>query len=185
MAEYTVSDILGVGFKYEQTAEEQIVPAVVGTKAALIGSANWGPIATPIYISGGLQEFKTRFGFAGTSVDEGYEAALYHFKWSNQGYFSRVSSTSTPAKRSYKEVTTSVLPAIITGDVDITDGINLIQNSGITFTITHRPALASGTETLTANIVFDELEDPIKSTGALLEATVLINTTLSSSDVLE
>jgi hypothetical protein len=51
-------------------------------------------------ISNGVQQFKNLFGFAGTQEDEGYEAALYAFKWSSLGYFTRIASKAVPPKRS-------------------------------------------------------------------------------------
>jgi hypothetical protein len=99
-ANYTVSDIVGIGFRYEQTAEETIVPSTLGTRPAIIGSAHWGPISTPTLITGGLADFKNQFGIAGTDVDEGYETALYAFKYTNQGYYTRLASTVNKPKRS-------------------------------------------------------------------------------------
>jgi hypothetical protein len=96
MSEYTVSDILGVGFKYEQTAEETITPAIFGTRPVILGSSHWGPVGTPKLITGGLSEFRNKFGVAGTSVDEGYEAALYAFKYTSQGYYTRLASSTNP-----------------------------------------------------------------------------------------
>ena len=96
MANYTVSDILGVGFKYEQYAEEQQVPQATGTRAVVLGTSTWGPINTPTLITGGLREFKNTFGYAGTSADEGWEGAYSHFLNSSVGYFTRIASSTNP-----------------------------------------------------------------------------------------
>lgn len=185
MAEYTVSDIIGVGFKYEQTAEETITPSIFGTRPVILGSANWGPVGSPVLITGGLSEFKNRFGVAGTDVDEGYEAALYAFKYTNQGYYTRLASSVTPPKRAYKEVGTAVLPAIAIGNLDLSSGVNLKPGSSITFDIGHLPAAASGAETLSSTIQFDSVATPIKSVGALIETKIVSSGTIGIGDTLE
>ena len=115
MANYTVSDILGVGFKYEQYAEEQQVPQATGTRAVVLGTSTWGPINTPTLITGGLREFKNTFGYAGTSADEGWEGAYSHFLNSSIGYFTRIASSTNPPTRSYKEVVNNATKAFIIG----------------------------------------------------------------------
>jgi hypothetical protein len=115
MATFTVNDILGVGFKYEQTAEDQIAPTPTGTSIAIFGTATWGPIGVPTYINGGLRDFKNRFGYAGTTADDGWDAGSYHFKWSSLGYFTRINSSANPARRSYKEVSNNSTKAFLTG----------------------------------------------------------------------
>jgi len=59
MAE-TVNDILGKGFKYEERTEvENLVSNLSGTKVALVGVANWGPIGIPTQV---INSFKNYFG---------------------------------------------------------------------------------------------------------------------------
>jgi hypothetical protein len=137
MAEYSVSDILGVGFKFEQYAEEQAVVTPTGTRCAILGTAPWGPIGVPTYISGGLREFKNVFGSAGTKADEGWEAAMSHFSNSAVGYFTRIASSSDKPKRSFKEVKSNSTVAFLTGSTSLPQYVRLYplasQNANSSF----------------------------------------------------
>ena len=96
----TVSDILGKGFVYEQTAELQRLPAATGTILAGIGSANWGPVGLPVFIQNGLQGFEKAFGGvidATESKDSSYLMMAYHFLSSSRGWFTRTAEGATKA----------------------------------------------------------------------------------------
>lgn len=59
MAE-TVNDIIGKGFKYEERVDvETIIENLSGTKTALAGVANWGPVDVPTRV---INNFKSYFG---------------------------------------------------------------------------------------------------------------------------
>ena len=100
MAEYTVFDIKGKGFKYEQYAQEQEnAPPPTGTFGCFIGTSNWGPINTPYTITGGSLEFREIFGYAGTKVDHGWDAANLHFRANSAlGIFTRLADTDVAAR---------------------------------------------------------------------------------------
>ena len=100
MAEYTVFDIKGKGFKYEQYAQEQEnAPPPTGTFGCFIGTSNWGPINTPYTIVGGSLEFREIFGYAGTKVDHGWDAANLHFRANSAlGIFTRLADTDVAAR---------------------------------------------------------------------------------------
>lgn len=96
----TVSDILGKGFVYEQTAELQRLPAATGTILAGVGSANWGPVGLPVFIQNGLQGFEKAFGGvidATESKDSSYLMMAYHFLSSSRGWFTRTAEGATKA----------------------------------------------------------------------------------------
>jgi len=89
----TVSDILGKGFAFEQTAELQKLPAATGTILAGIGAANWGPIGIPTFLQTGLPGFEKTFGTIIDSTeakDSSYLMMAYHFLSSSRGWFTRV-----------------------------------------------------------------------------------------------
>ena len=131
MAEYTVSDIKGKGFKYEQYAQEQIsdVVAPTGTFGCFIGTSNWGPINTPYIITGGLSEFRDTFGYAGTRIDHAWTAADLHFKANSAlGIYTRIADEAV-ASRSFLLLKDKIdKPAIVKGSKTIRNGI-LISNT--------------------------------------------------------
>lgn len=89
----TVTDILGKGFAYEQTAETQKLPAATGTILSGVGAANWGPIGLPVFLQTGLQGFQKSFGTtigANESKDSSYLMMAYHFLSSSRGWYTRV-----------------------------------------------------------------------------------------------
>lgn len=161
MAEYTVSDILGVGFKYEQYAEEQQVPTPTGTKAAVLGTSTWGPVGTPKYITNGLREFRNTFGYAGTEVDEGWEGAYSHFSVSSVGYFTRLASSSNPPTRSYKAVVNNATKAFIVGNNTLSSYLRLYPsasasaNKDLNFTLRHKTESMSTYEDLSFAVDFE------------------------------
>jgi len=163
MAEYSVSDILGVGFKFEQYAEEQAVVTPTGTRCAILGTAPWGPIGVPTYISGGLREFKNVFGSAGTKADEGWEAAMSHFSNSAVGYFTRIASSSDKPKRSFKEVKSNSTVAFLTGSTSLPQYVRLYPlasqnaNSSFSFTLRHQTDTMANFEDLNYSIDFEAL----------------------------
>jgi hypothetical protein len=136
MAEYTVYDIKGKGFKYEQYAQEQEnAPPPTGTFGCFIGTSNWGPINKPYTITGGTLEFKETFGYAGTRVDHGWDAANLHFRANSAlGVYSRIADETIAARSSLLLKNKSDKPAIITGNVDIRNGV-IISSSNDTLNI--------------------------------------------------
>lgn len=89
----TVSDILGKGYAFEQTAELQKLPAATGTILAGIGAANWGPIGLPTFLQTGLPGFEKIFGSVIDSTeakDSSYLMMAYHFLSSSRGWYTRV-----------------------------------------------------------------------------------------------
>lgn len=125
MAEYTVYDIKGKGFKYEQYAQEQEnAPPPTGTFGCFIGTSNWGPINKPYTITGGILEFKEVFGYAGTRVDHGWDAANLHFRANSAlGVYTRIADETIAARSNLLLKNKSDKPAIITGNVDIRNGV--------------------------------------------------------------
>jgi hypothetical protein len=186
MATFTVNDILGVGFKYEQTAEDQIAPTPTGTSAAIFGTATWGPIGTPTYINGGLKDFKNRFGYAGTTADDGWDSASYHFKWSSLGYFTRIASSVNPANRSYKEVVNNATNAFLVGDNVLSSLLRIYPaaydspNNVFSFLVRHKNSSMSAYENITSTINFETEE--LVSAGAIIRNDYSSSGTLTAGD---
>jgi hypothetical protein len=182
MATFTVNDILGVGFKYEQTAEDQIAPTPTGTSIAIFGTATWGPIGVPTYINGGLRDFKNRFGYAGTTADDGWDAASYHFKWSSLGYFTRINSSANPAKRSYKEVSNNSTKAFLTGSQVLNSTLRIYPSSHVTpnhilnFTVRHKNSNMTTYEDISSTVNFETEE--LVSAGATITGDFVSSGTL-------
>jgi len=90
MAQETVSDILGKGFKFEQRIEvESILEVITGTVAAFVGGAHWGSKNTPTLVS----DFVQRFGnplIRADSADFAGMAAEYHLNNSPFAWFTRI-----------------------------------------------------------------------------------------------
>ena len=127
MAEYTVSDIKGKGFKYEQYAQEQENATTVnGTFGCFIGTSHWGPINKPYTITNGSLEFKDTFGYGGTRVDHGWNAANLHFAApSALGVFTRVADEALATRSSLLLRNKTDMPAIVIGNKDIRNGVLL------------------------------------------------------------
>lgn len=161
MAEYTVSDILGVGFKYEQYAEEQVVPQATGTKAVVVGTSTWGPVNTPKYITNGLREFKDTFGYAGTLADEGWEGAASHFAFSSVGYYTRVASSVNPPSRSYRTVVNNATKAFLTSSNTLGTTLRLYPSAHATprntfdYTLRHKTGTMTTHEDLSFAVNFE------------------------------
>ena len=174
MATFTVNDILGVGFKYEQTAEDQISPTPTGTSAAIFGTATWGPINTPIQITGGRRDFRNRFGSAGTTADDGWDAAYYHFANSSIGYFIRIASSSNPPTRSYKEASNNATRAILTGTSTLSTSLRVYPsgasagraNNQFAFTLKHKNSIMAVAEDISTTINFQT--EGFNSVGATI-----------------
>lgn len=102
MAQETVTDIIGKGFKYDQrVVVEFIQQQVIGTIFATVGGANWGPLNTPTLISQGENQFLNTFGDPIDALDGADASGLamqYHLKKSPLGWFTRISDgTDTSA----------------------------------------------------------------------------------------
>jgi hypothetical protein len=125
MAEYTVFDIKGKGFKYEQYAQEQEnAPPPTGTFGCFIGTSNWGPINTPYVVTGGSLEFKEVFGYAGTRVDHGWDAANLHFRANSAlGNFTRLADENVATRSSFILRNKSDKPATLSGITNILNGV--------------------------------------------------------------
>jgi len=186
MATFTVNDILGVGFKYEQTAEDQIAPTPTGTSTAIFGTATWGPIGTPTYINGGLRDFKSRFGYAGTTADDGWDAASYHFKWSSLGYFTRIASSTNPPERSYKEVSNNATKAFLIGTEELPSLLRIYPeeysspNYIFSFTIRHKNSNMTSFENRSKTINFQDEE--LVSTGGKITGDFSASGVLSAGE---
>lgn len=191
---YTVNDIVGVGFKYIQTADDQLVPTGTGTSMALFGTATWGPINKPYYFSGAgasnesaKSKFMNVFGSAGTKYDDGWDAAYYHFEYSSLGYFTRINSSSNPARRSYKEVTTNSTLASLTGTNVLGTTLRIYPSTSVTntpnnnfnFSVKHKYG-TNDVETIPVNVNFETLG--AVSEGATFEKDFLASSTYSSGD---
>ena len=190
---YTVNDIVGVGFKYIQTAEDQLVPVATGTSLAVFGTATWGPVNKPYYFSGtgvgnvsARANFMNVFGSAGTIYDDGWDAAYYHFGYSSLGYFTRINSSSNPAKRSYKEVVTNSTLAILTGTNVLGNTLRVYPitaggrtaNNLFSFSVKHKYG-ANAIETVPINVNFSDTG--AVSQGAFLERDFLASSTYTSN----
>lgn len=186
MATFTVNDILGVGFKYEQTAEDQIAPTPTGTSIAIFGTATWGPIGVPTYINGGLRDFKNRFGNAGTTADDGWDAGSYHFKWSSLGYFTRINSSANPATRSYKEVANNATKAFLIGNNSLSSNLRIYPaaysspNHILNFTIRHKNSSMTTFEDISSIINFET--EGLVSAGAIISGNFISSGTLSAGE---
>jgi hypothetical protein len=195
MANYTVNDILGVGFKYIQTAEDQLVPVGTGTSLAVFGTATWGPINTPYYFSGAggtnvssRANFKNIFGGAGTSADDGWDAAYYHFAYSSLGYFTRINSTANPASRAYTEVKTSSTLAFLKGTSNLGSTLRIYPstslggtpNNTFSFSVRHKYSADYPIETVPISVNFETTTTKAVSEGAFLTGDFLASSTYTS-----
>lgn len=113
--DFTVSDILGKGFKYELTITEAAPPPQEGTIAAILGTAHWGDINSPKFVSNGKSEFEGIFGDVNSIYDDGHAAMQYHLQKSKRGMFTRIADgTQTKA---YNVVTAPDAPAVAKSNV--------------------------------------------------------------------
>ena len=188
MATFTVNDILGVGFKYEQTAEDQLSPTPTGTSAAIFGTATWGPINTPIQITGGRRDFRNRFGSAGTTADDGWDAAYYHFANSSIGYFIRIASSSNPPTRSYKEASNNATRATLTGTSTLGTSLRIYPsgasagraNNLFPFTIRHKKSDMTNFEDISTSINFQT--EGFSSVGATISDNYSVSGSYTTGD---
>lgn len=128
MPNYTVSDILGKGFKYEQKALPIITPPLEGTIFATAGVADWGPLNLPTRITTGLGEFQSKFGDSSkvdlSKTSEYSRVAMeYHLKFSPQGFFTRVANVN--AAKAFKDIVLPATVAKILASTSLRDGINI------------------------------------------------------------
>jgi hypothetical protein len=128
MPNYTVSDILGKGFKYEQKALPIITPPLEGTIFATAGVADWGPLNLPTRITTGLGEFQSKFGDSSkvdlSKTSEYSRVAMeYHLKFSPQGFFTRVANVN--ASKAFKDIVLPATVAKILASTSLRDGINI------------------------------------------------------------
>ena len=123
--DFTVSDILGKGFKYELRITEAAPPPQEGTIAALFGAAHWGPVGVTKFISSGKSEFNSIFGDVNSEYDEGHAAMQYHLVKSLRGYYTRISD-GTDAK--------SFVKASIAATAAVAVSTNSIAPSAIVLT---------------------------------------------------
>lgn len=128
MANYTITDILGKGFKYEQQALPIVVPPNSGTVFATVGAADWGPIGIPTRITTGISEFIAKFGDSSkidlAMTNEYARVAMeYHLKKSPVGFFTRVANSS--ASKAFIDIILPATVAKILGNVNLRDGINI------------------------------------------------------------
>lgn len=128
MANYTISDILGKGFKYDQQVLPIEIPPATGTVLVSVGTADWGPLNLPTMISTGVKEFKAVFGDSEQAdysefTEYSRIAMEYHLKKSQRGYFTRVANSN--ASKAYKEIIIPATVAKLTGSVNLRDGINI------------------------------------------------------------
>lgn len=128
MPNYTVSDILGKGFKYEQKALPIITPPLEGTIFATAGVADWGPLNLPSRITTGLGEFQTKFGDSSlvdlSKTSEYSRVAMeYHLKKSPLGFFTRVANVN--ASKAFKDIVLPATVAKILASTSLRDGINI------------------------------------------------------------
>lgn len=98
MADYTVSDIQGKGFKYDFQIQEASPPPATGTIAALFGTAHWGPVGSPRFITDGKTELNKLFGDVDSDYDDGLASMRYNLSKVRRGWFTRISDgTDSPA----------------------------------------------------------------------------------------
>jgi len=103
MSKETVSDIMGKGLKFENRTLVQVLPAekLAGTIPALIGGARWGKLGPQLV----RRDFSAYYGAPIIPNDSGCPdfsglALDYHLKYSQLGYFTRITDgTDTPASR--------------------------------------------------------------------------------------
>lgn len=124
---YTVSDIPGVGFKYQslEAPISQVPPT--GTIAVTIGSADWGPVGIQTYISKGKTQFQEIFGNSEDNdysllYDWGKVAMEFHLTKSQQGFFTRVSNGNEA--KAFSDVIIQATNAYVLGSGSILDGVN-------------------------------------------------------------
>jgi hypothetical protein len=181
MAEYTVSDIKGKGFKYEQYAQEQESETTQnGTFGCFIGTSNWGPINKPYIITGGSLEFKETFGYGGTRTDHGWNAASLHYQApSALGIFARVADESTATRANLLLKNISDRPAIVIGNKDIRNGVT-ISTSNDSLSLSLRYKEVGGNVSYLDPLVIsfnDYLSAPASLLGTLPTAGITIGTT--------
>lgn len=96
MSDITVNDIIGKGFAYEQNPIEAEPTQPFGTKLATVGVANWGKKFVPTGITGGYNEFISKFGepIVDASLDTSAVMLQKHFNNSPYAYFTRITDGS-------------------------------------------------------------------------------------------
>lgn len=136
MASYTVSDIIGKGFKYDEQVDIELIQQIPqGTVPAIVGAAHWGPIDTPTLIleDGSGTAFKSAFGTplsASDGADSAGIAAEAALKATQLMYFTRISSKvlgQTPLQ-SEVAVERPATSAIVSGEVKISTDTFSIGN---------------------------------------------------------
>lgn len=108
--DFTVSDILGKGFKYELRITEAAAPPQEGTIAAIFGTAHWGDVNKPKFFSNGKTEFEGIFGDVNSIYDDGHAAMQYHLQKSIRGIFTRISDGTD--SKSYNVAAIAAKPAV-------------------------------------------------------------------------
>ena len=184
MAEYTVSDIKGKGFKYEQYAQEQEnTTAVNGTFGCFIGTSHWGPINKPYNVTNGSLEFKDTFGYGGTRVDHGWNAANLHFAApSSLGVFTRVADENIATRSSLNLRDKTDMPAIVIGNKDIRNGVLLDNsNDSLSLYIRYQEDGGSISEMDPLEIDFSSYHSSKAELSGVLSSEITIGTTNSIS----
>lgn len=171
----TVNDILGVGFKYEQNAQEQITPAPTGTRAAFIGVAHWGAVGSPQFIDGGVTQFRSLFGEVDSIYDDVRAAADYHFKKSLLGYYTRVSD-GTDTKAYHVAKLNDTIAYGRSGSAIATDLIALVAGTSdaLTITFTDTSLSAPWSTGKAVNVTFTGAALATQGTAALTSSATAI-----------
>lgn len=127
MADFTVADIIGKGFKYDEQVDIELISQVPqGTVPALVGAAHWGALDTPTLIveQGTGTAFRDAFGTplsASDGADSAGLAAESALKSTQLMYFTRVASQvlgQTPLQ-SELSVERAATSAIVSGEIKI------------------------------------------------------------------
>ena len=136
MASYTVADIIGKGFDYEEQVEIELIRQIPqGTTPALVGAAHWGPLDTPVLVveDGSGNAFTDAFGTplsASDGADSAGLAAVAALKATQLLYFTRISSKVLGQEplRSEAAVSRAATAAIVNGEVKISSSTFSIGN---------------------------------------------------------
>lgn len=168
---FTVADIPGVGFKYQQTAQPKVTPPDTGTIAAVVGAANWGPVKNPVYINGAATQFRSIFSDVSVLADEGHAAMDFHLQKSSLGWFTRL--TDGTEVKAFKRVKYFDTPPVAVGGTIAPNNVVLVPGISDTLAITYQDTGVNPYGPTVQNVTF---------TGSALatKAQIVHNTSLVS-----
>ena len=127
MAESLIG-MIGKSFTYEERTQiQQLQEIISGTITTFVGGANWGPINTPVFISG---DFSSVFGtplVKSDLADFSGQAADYTLNYTPFCWFTRVADGSE--SNAIHNIFKAAVPAEISGTIPVNDTTFVIYST--------------------------------------------------------